>query len=84
MPPAFLWHTLNDEGVPSENTFLFAKAMKAAQVPFELHIYPEGVHGLALGTRETRNALANRENDHVTSWINLCAAWLGRYFDTER
>ena len=84
MPPAFLWHTLNDEGVPSENTFLFAKVMKAAQVPFELHIYPEGVHGLALGTRETRNALANRENDHVTSWINLCAAWLGRYFDTER
>lgn len=81
MPPAFLWHTLNDDGVPSENTFLFAKAMKAAGVPFEMHIYPEGIHGLSLGSRETRDALTNRENEHVTSWIDLCTAWMAQYVD---
>lgn len=83
MPPTFLWHTLDDDGVPSENSFLFAKATKAAGVPFEMHIYPEGIHGLSLGSRETRDALTNRENDHVTSWIDLCAAWMARYIDKE-
>lgn len=83
-PPAFIWHTLTDEMVPVENSFLFAEAMKKAKIPFELHIYQEGVHGLGLGTRETKDVAANRENAHVTSWIDLCAAWIKRFIDDER
>ena len=80
-PPAFIWHTLTDDMVPVENSFLFAEAMKGAKVPFELHIYPEGVHGLGLGNRETRDNKDFRENPHVESWFDLCAAWIDRFID---
>lgn len=82
-PPTFIWHTLTDDMVPVENSFLFAQAMKNAGVPFELHIYPDGVHGLGLGNRETRDAEAFRENPHVESWIGLCSAWIERFIDIE-
>lgn len=81
--PAFIWHTFDDEMVPSENSLLLAGAMKRAGVPFELHFYPEGVHGLGLGTRETRDVEADRENSYIESWFDLCAKWVSKYIDAE-
>ncbi|OPZ28949.1 MAG: Acetylxylan esterase precursor [Lentisphaerae bacterium ADurb.BinA184] len=49
-PPAFLWHTWDDGAVPVENSLLFASALRRHGVPFELHIYPAGHHGLGLNT----------------------------------
>ena len=43
-PPAFIWHTYNDPVVPIQNTLLYTAAMAAAGVPFEYHVYPDGVH----------------------------------------
>lgn len=80
-PPAFIWHTLTDKGVPVENSFLFANAMKKANIPFELHIYPDGPHGLSLGTRETMSPEADRTNLHVSSWIDLCDKWISKFID---
>lgn len=84
-PPAFIWHTLTDATVPVENSFLFAEALKKANIPFELHIYPEGCHGLSLGTRETdsSNPEKDRLNPHIGSWLGLCSAWLSRYINNE-
>jgi acetyl esterase/lipase len=48
-PPTFLWHTVEDKAVPVENSLLFASAMRRAGVPFSLHIYEQGAHGLGLG-----------------------------------
>jgi acetyl esterase/lipase len=48
-PPTFLWHTVEDKGVPVENSLLFASALRRAKVPFSLHIYELGAHGLGLG-----------------------------------
>ena len=48
-PPCFLWHTLEDKAVPVENSLLFASALRRAGVPFSLHIYEKGAHGLGLG-----------------------------------
>ena len=81
--PGFIWHTFDDEMVPSENSLLLATAMKKAGVPFELHFYPEGVHGLGLGSRETRDVEAHRENSYIESWFDLCAKWLAKYIDRE-
>lgn len=80
-PPAFIWHTLTDEGVPVENSFLFAQAMRKTNIPFELHIYPDGPHGLSLGTRETISPTADRFNLHVSSWIELCDKWIIKFID---
>jgi acetyl esterase/lipase len=65
-PPAFLWHTVADAGVPVENSILFALALRQHAIPFELHLYPDGAHGLGLA-----------ENDpHVATWMDLCCQWL--------
>jgi len=50
-PPTFLWHTAEDEPVPPENSLLMAGALSAEKVPFELHIYQRGAHGIGLGPK---------------------------------
>lgn len=76
-PPTFLWHTLTDGSVPVENTLLFERALRACGVPHELHLFPRGVHGLALADQETADPLRGRLPDrHVARWLGLCAEWL--------
>ncbi len=45
MPPVFIWHTAEDKSVPFKNSLALAEALKAKDVPFELHIFPNGRHG---------------------------------------
>jgi acetyl esterase/lipase len=75
--PAFIWHTFNDPSVPVENALLFAGALRKHNIPFELHIYPDGPHGLALATAETAEDKAI--HPHVASWIGLCIEWLDNF-----
>lgn len=73
-PPTFLWHTFTDTGVPPQNSLLFASALAAHKVPFELHIYPEGSHGLSLA-----NALVCGEAGilpKVQTWMNFAKSWI--------
>ena len=56
MPPVFLWHTAEDQCVPVQNSLLFAQALAEKHVPFSLHIFPHGRHGLALATALTATA----------------------------
>jgi acetyl esterase/lipase len=48
-PPCFIWATADDHTVPVQNSLLFAEALAAHKVPFEIHIYPHGPHGQGLG-----------------------------------
>lgn len=48
-PPTFLWHTTDDAVVDVENPLLYAAALRRARVPFALHVFARGEHGLALG-----------------------------------
>jgi acetyl esterase/lipase len=68
-PPCFVWHTYEDSGVPVENSLQFAEALRRAGVPFDLHIYQKGPHGLGLGTRDW-----NPEKRHP--WTHDCIVWL--------
>ncbi len=47
-PPCFLWSTTEDTGVPPENTLAFADGLRKYKVPFDLHIYQKGGHGIGL------------------------------------
>lgn len=51
-PPVFLWQTITDELVPVENSILFARACRRAEVPCELHLFMEGMHGMSLANAE--------------------------------
>ena len=76
-PPAFLWHTAADNSVPVENSLMFATAMKRSGVPFELHVYPFGEHGLSLATDEVTEFDKGRLPDpHVAGWVRECGDWL--------
>lgn len=74
-PPTFLWHTFADTSVPVENSLFFAQGLRKNNIPFELHIYPDGPHGLSLATEETGNETGGID-PHVATWIDLCVQWL--------
>ena len=77
MMPVFLWHTFEDESVPVENSLLFASALRKKNIPFELHIYQKGRHGLSLANGETNPA--NEENLIVLecqNWITMAGTWI--------
>ena len=46
-PPVFVWHTMEDETVPVENTLLLLNALHKAGVPCEAHLFEKGCHGTA-------------------------------------
>lgn len=65
-PPAFIWHTANDASVPVEESIMLARALAAAMVPFELHIFPNGPHGMGLA----------EDDPIVGQWPGLLCKWL--------
>ncbi|MBE6611186.1 MAG: alpha/beta hydrolase [Ruminococcaceae bacterium] len=67
-PPCFLWHTSDDNGVGSQHSLLFALALKEHKIPYELHIYPHGRHGLGLA----------KDKPDVSGWANLALDWIRR------
>lgn len=46
-------------------------------IPFELHIYPNGVHGLGLCEESTAmNGKSEHIDNHVATWFNLACQWI--------
>ena len=75
-PPVFLWHTAADNAVPVENSLLMAGALAEHKIPFSLHIFPTGGHGLCLATAETSHGDKNAERADVAEWMHLSITWL--------
>ncbi len=75
-PPAFLFHTAEDQVVPVTDSLRFATAMQQAGRPYELHVFPQGGHGAALATTLTGWAAPG-----VEQWMALSVNWLNRLFD---
>lgn len=65
-PPAFLFHTDGDTGVPSENSVLFYLALRKNKVPAEMHIFEKGPHGVGLAMRDPA----------LSAWPTLLSNWL--------
>ena len=68
-PPTFVFHTVADRSVPIENALLFVQGLRSKNVPFALHVYPDGDHGMGLGGRWW-----SPEDRHP--WTTQCAVWL--------
>ena len=71
-PPTFIFHTAEDKAVPVENSLAFASALKKAGVPFDLHIYEKGPHGMGLGFR----VYAPYDPAKLHPWTKDCEFWL--------
>ena len=67
-PPVFLWHTSKDPGVNVRQSLGFAECLRDANIPFELHVFPKGPHGLGLAP----------DYPDVSKWAALAADWVRR------
>lgn len=65
-PQAFIWHTAEDPGVSVINSYYYATALRKANVPCELHVFPYGGHGMGLASQVP----------HVAQWSELLHSWL--------
>lgn len=70
-PPCFIWHTWEDGGVKVENSLDFASALRAHGVPFDLHIYQKGGHGIGLADKPPFA--------HAHPWAADLVYWLRQY-----
>lgn len=68
-PPTFMVHTTDDGAVPVENAMRYYRALVAAKVSAELHVFEEGGHGY--GMRPTGKT--------VDQWPALAESWLRRH-----
>lgn len=81
-PPMFLWATSEDNVVPVRNTIWMAEALSAAKVPFEVHIYEAGSHGLATADQLSSEAKEQISQD-VANWLECAKRWLLKRFALE-
>lgn len=77
-PKTFLWHTFSDAAVPVENSLLFAQALRKNSIPFELHIFPQGDHGLSLATKETKSKNWGEIREDCAVWVDLFEKWVDK------
>ena len=78
-PPAFVWHTAEDQTVPVENSLKLVEALSAAKVPFELHVLPKGVHGMSVCTKEVGELTP--VSIYNGRWVSWSITWLNELFE---
>ncbi len=80
-PPAFILSTFGDKSVPCKNSLLLAGAYEKYDVPFSLHIFEKGVHGLSICEKTVyedklfEEVLATTSTD-FPKWVDLSLSWL--------
>ena len=79
--PAFIVSTFKDGGVPCKNSLLLASAYENYGVPFALHVFTNGGHGLSTAKQNVFKKEVYEEVKETTSkdfykWIKLSINWL--------
>lgn len=73
--PAYIWTTSNDECVHPMNSILMAEAMCRYNIPYELHIFSDGPHGMALCNDQTAHGDKNLERVDCATWVDEAIKW---------
>ena len=79
--PAFIFHTFGDGLVPVKNSLVMAAAYEDAGVPFTLHIFEQGGHGLCLGKTpsDSVDAPAKPFSEDFALWVPMAKNWLAEH-----
>lgn len=65
-PPTFLIHSSQDTTAVVENSLLFYQAMRRADAPIEMHLYPVGPHGSGMDPKL----------GPTSEWPKHCESWM--------
>jgi len=68
-PPCFVWQTVEDDKVTVDNALTFANALHTAKIPFDLHLYEKGKHGIGVGTKDP-------DPEKMHPWTRACVDWM--------
>lgn len=75
-PPAFIWHTENDDSVPVQNSKNLSLALEKHGVNHKLILFPDGHHGLSLATSETCKEIPENKPHPCSAWVELADNWM--------
>lgn len=76
--PTFIWQTVTDQTVPVMNSIVYAQKMELLNIPYELHLFGSGGHGLSLANYITKGPEGSDDliNHADSKWWDLCVNWL--------
>ena len=75
--PLFIVHTSNDQLVDVRNSLCLAEKYRENGMIFEMHIYPDAPHGVALGNEITKCGVNKFGNEAISKWVEHAAKWAG-------
>lgn len=78
-PPMFIWATAADGLVPATHSLLMAQGLAKRHIPYTLHMFEEGDHGLSAGTQASAVALSGISPE-INGWMNMAEQWLLKRF----
>lgn len=78
--PMFIWHNRYDRLVPAVSPLVMAEALYEHDVPFEVHVFEEGQHGMSVGNNAPGGDLENSQYPNVDMWVPMCVNWLDNQF----
>ena len=76
-PPTFIWATSEDDLVYPGNSLRYALELEKEKVPFEIHIFQKGKHGLSLANRRTAKTSEDIDPE-VAEWFNMALNFIER------
>ena len=72
---AFIFHTTTDKVVSVRKSLSIAEAYTNAELTYELHIYPDAPHGIALANEITECGKPRWNNAALAEWVRMAAFW---------
>ena len=73
--PLFLMHTSSDRIADVRHSLLLAEKYRENALTFEMHIYPDGPHGVALGNEITSFGMERWIQPQIAKWVDAAVAW---------
>lgn len=82
MPPVFVFGTFSDTLIPVADLTDLAALCRENNVPCELHLFANGVHGQGLYQAHCTEAAA-LQNQHMSEWFSQALLWLAEIYHFE-